>query len=90
MDIRKQEKVNEIIQSFRKKLGKEKTIWLYTGYTLKTIPTTPFTKLILKGIDVIVDGPFKLELYDPRLKFRGSSNQRILKKRFGKFYESKR
>lgn len=90
MDIRNQETVSKIIQSFRQKFGKEKTIWLYTGYTLNTVPTTQFTKLILKGIDVIVDGPFKLELYDPRLKFRGSSNQRILRKRFGKFYESKR
>jgi len=30
-------------------------------------------------IDVLVDGPFVLALKDISLKFRGSSNQRILR-----------
>lgn len=79
MDPRNQEAVSQIIKAFRFKFSKTKTIWLYTGYVVgDTLPSTEFTKYILKNIDVVVDGPFKLELYDPRLKFRGSSNQRIL------------
>ena len=52
-----------------------KTIWLYTGYTLDKIKALDF----LKCIDVIVDGPFIQELRDITLPFRGSSNQKIIK-----------
>ena len=52
----------------------DKTIWCYTGYMWNDISYYA----IMKYIDVLVDGRFVEELKDPRLKFRGSSNQRIV------------
>jgi anaerobic ribonucleoside-triphosphate reductase activating protein len=54
-------------------------IWLYTGYTIDQCKVNVLQKII-KLCDVIVDGPFIKELYQPNLLFRGSTNQRILTK----------
>ena len=64
----------------------EKDIWCYTGYTFN--PETgllneprangPHTKELLSLFDVLVDGPFVEELKKITLKFRGSSNQRVI------------
>ena len=65
------------------KFLKEKTkknIWMYTGYTLEEIKKDDLRKKCLKYVDVLVDGKFIKELYDPNIKFRGSSNQRIIKR----------
>lgn len=51
-----------------------KTIWCYTGYDWEEIRHL----YVMKHIDVLVDGQFVEALKDPRLKFRGSSNQRII------------
>ena len=59
-----------------------KEIWCYTGFTFdkqilgQMIGET--TKEMLDNIDYIVDGRFVDELKDPKLRFRGSSNQRII------------
>lgn len=53
-------------------------IWCYTGYRYEDLLKDPFRKEILKFIDVLVDGRFVRDLYDPKLSFRGSSNQRII------------
>ena len=57
-----------------------KNIWLYTGYTIEQIRCDELRKKCLEYVDVLVDGRFVKELYDPKIKFRGSSNQRIIKK----------
>lgn len=64
----------------------EKNIWCYTGYTLEkdlifgaqSRARCEVTDALLHHIDVLVDGEFQIENKDIRLKFRGSSNQRII------------
>ena len=61
-----------------------KNVWAFTGYIYDKdlIPGgrkyTKDTDPLLDMIDVLVDGPFVEELKDITLKFRGSSNQRLL------------
>ena len=59
--------------SFKRRFP-NKNIWCYTGYTFEDVRQLP----IMEFIDILVDGKFIEELKDPRLKFRGSSNQRII------------
>ena len=67
-----------------KKIYPQKTIWCYTGYTLEkdllneSRARCEVTDEMLGLIDVLVDGEFKEDLYDISLRFRGSSNQRII------------
>ena len=62
----------------------DKTIWCYTGYTFETdilermCNQWEYTKEFLSLIDVLVDGEFVAELKNLNLRFRGSSNQRII------------
>lgn len=58
----------------------EKTIWVYSGFTYEQILEMKNKEAmeILKNIDVLVDGKFMIDLKDPSLFFRGSSNQRII------------
>ena len=62
----------------------DKKIWCYTGFDFekdvvgKMAKQSETTKELLKYIDVVVDGKFEEDKKDLKLKFRGSSNQRIL------------
>ena len=61
-----------------------KTIWCFTGDLLEDLldeanpRRTEVTDRMLACIDVLVDGPYIKELHDISLRFRGSSNQRII------------
>jgi len=55
-----------------------KNIWLYSGYTFEQILQNEKQKELLFWCDVLVDGLFVLARRDLKLKFRGSSNQRII------------
>ena len=62
----------------------KKTVWAFTGYTLEELKTEGFrsrsgdTDEMLGLIDVLVDGRFEEEKKDISLRFRGSSNQRLI------------
>lgn len=60
-----------------------KNIWCYTGYTFDKVvdgmcQNWKETPELLSYIDVMVDGKFEEENKDIKLRFRGSSNQRII------------
>ena len=67
------EGTTKLAKAFREKYP-EKNIWLWTGFTFETLTK----KEVLQYIDVLVDGQFMAKLFDPRLKWRGSSNQRVI------------
>lgn len=55
-----------------------KNIWIYSGYTYEQIIADAAKKEIISHCDVLVDGLFIKELRSLKLKFKGSSNQRII------------
>ena len=61
-----------------------KSIWCYTGYTFsegalaEPQANCEATRELISLLDVLIDGPFVEELKDISLKFRGSSNQRVI------------
>lgn len=61
-----------------------KSIWAFSGYLFdkdimdRMVNDWEETKEIINYIDVLVDGKFVLSKKDLKLKFRGSSNQRII------------
>lgn len=55
-----------------------KNIWCYTGWLFEELLQNPRQREMLSYIDVIVDGRFIDSLKDETLRFRGSSNQRII------------
>lgn len=77
----------ERLLPFLKKVKKEypnKTIWCYTGYLFdqdiveNMMKTNQVTKELMEYIDILVDGKFILEQKEANLRFRGSTNQRII------------
>ena len=70
---RNRAEVLKLVREF-KEVYPEKSVWLWTGYLIEEV----FEDLVDSGIDVIVDGRFVEEFKDLRLKYRGSSNQRVI------------
>lgn len=58
----------------------DKSIWLYTGYNFEDLVFRGnfYHVSIFKLCDVVVDGNFINHLKDPKLKWRGSKNQRVI------------
>ena len=64
----------KLAKKFKEKYP-NKDIWVWTGYLFdKDLKD----KEVLDYIDVLVDGQFVNDLFDPTLKWKGSSNQRVI------------
>ena len=67
-----------LIQLVKENSPKSK-IFLWTGFLLENLDKeNNDIKYILNNLDVLIDGPFVLELRDITLPLRGSSNQRVI------------
>lgn len=55
-------------------------LWCYTGFTYEELLETadPAVEKLLNLVDVLVDGPFIAAERDTSLRFRGSTNQRLI------------
>jgi len=85
MEVNNQMAVILLLREFRKKYGNDKTVWCYSGYTYEELTDKnnkrchcSVTDELLGYIDVLVDGEFVEEKKDITLRFRGSSNQRLI------------
>lgn len=58
-----------------KEVFPDKTIWSWSGYTFEDYLSKQEG---IKYVDVVVDGRFVDSLKNPTLKFKGSSNQRVI------------
>ena len=63
----------KLAKAFKEKFP-DKTIWVWTGFLFENV----INKDIFKYIDVLVDGRFEEEHKDIRLKYCGSTNQRVI------------
>lgn len=66
----------QVIRDIKKEVQKD--IWIFSGYTYEEILKDQNKKKLLEECDVLVDGRFVEALKDLKLRFRGSSNQRII------------
>ena len=67
------EGTTKLAKAFKDKYPK-KTLWVWTGFLYEGLKD----KEVFNYIDVLVDGQFKTELFSPLLRWRGSSNQRVI------------
>lgn len=74
-----QQKTDEIL-SLLKRIKEEtgKSIWCWTGYKYEDLIKIKEKKPLLEYIDVLIDGQFVEAKKDHTLKYRGSSNQRVI------------
>lgn len=60
----------------RVKSETSKSIFMWTGYLFEDLDEKRLE--IINYVDVLVDGKFEKTLHDPMLRYRGSSNQRVI------------
>ena len=74
MHPRNIEGTTKLAKAFKEKYP-TKNIWAWSGFTYeKYLKDKP----VLNYLDVLVDGQYNDDLHDPTLKWKGSSNQRVI------------
>lgn len=68
------EATTKLAKAFKEKYP-NKSLWAWSGFKFDEYLKD---KEIVKYLDVLVDGTYKDELFDPTLKWRGSANQRVI------------
>lgn len=68
------EGTTKLAKAFKEKYP-NKSIWVWTGFLYDK---DLLNKEVLNYIDVLVDGQYKDELHNPKLRWCGSSNQRVI------------
>lgn len=68
--------ISKLLISLKKRVNKP--VWLWTGYTFGQLLMDDLSKDLLQYIDVLIDGKFEEDKKDYNLKYRGSSNQRVI------------
>lgn len=67
----------DLVKSLKEEVNK--SIWIYSGYTFEEILLLPEVhRNLLYYVDVLVDGKFIVQEKDLLLRFKGSSNQRVI------------
>ncbi len=68
------EATTKLAKAFKEKYP-DKSLWVWSGFKFDEDLKD---KEVVKYIDVLVDGTYKDELHDFNLKWKGSSNQRVI------------
>ena len=76
MDQIKDEALSNLLKRIKEETNK--SIWIWSGYLYEDIIANKERNKILSYADVLIDGRFELAKRDISLKYRGSSNQRII------------
>lgn len=76
MDQIKDEALSNLLKRIKEETNK--SIWIWSGYLYEDIIANKERNKILSYADVLIDGRFELSKRDISLKYRGSSNQRII------------
>lgn len=71
------DEVFHIVATFKEKFP-NKDIWLWTGFKFEDAIKDSKRKFILRNVDILIDGQFEEDKKDLTLKWRGSSNQRVI------------
>lgn len=71
------ETLTKFCEEFKNRFPK-KDIWIWSGFTWEQIVEDVKKYNLIKNCDILVDGKFMEELKDVNLRWRGSSNQRVI------------